>query len=91
MHSDAIQIDVIKGRDVRQNRAKSWFWQRQKHFKKAIPKELPRKSFRDYLEEYGLGGREILIDGRISLAHEDATGYRDALLSFLKKDDNVAS
>lgn len=80
-HRDKIRVHVIKGRDTRQNRAKSWFWQKRKREKQQEPGSLP--TFRDYLEENGLGGNEILIGGRISLAHEDAEGYRDAILSFL--------
>lgn len=82
-HTDKIRIDVIRGRDIRQNRAKSWFWQRRKRRKKEKA-TVPTPRFRDYLEENSLGGEEILIGGRISLAHEDAEGYRDAMLSFLE-------
>ena len=76
-----VQIHIIKGRDVRRNRAKSWFWQKRRRSSK-IP-TTPRQSFRDYIEENGNGGRELSVGGRISLAHEDAPGYRDALLEFL--------
>lgn len=78
-------IHVIKGKDIRQQRAKSWFWQKRKRQVQADPRPS-RKTFRDYLEETGLGGREIVVGGRISLAHEDAPGYRDAVLSFLNID-----
>eukprot|EP00980_Cylindrotheca_fusiformis_P020680 scaffold7719_cov95-Cylindrotheca_fusiformis.AAC.2 len=83
-HRDKIQVHLIKGRDSRRNRAKSWFWQKKKKKKRKPTEESPRRtSFRDYLQENGLGGKEILIGGRITLAHEDAEGYRDAILSFL--------
>jgi hypothetical protein len=47
-----VRIDVIKGRDIRQNRAKSWFWQKSKR-KSSSSEEpgKPRKTFRDYAEE----------------------------------------
>ncbi|VEU35135.1 unnamed protein product [Pseudo-nitzschia multistriata] len=41
------------------------------------------KTFREYVERNGNGGREIVIGGRISLAHEDPDGYADAVLEFL--------
>jgi hypothetical protein len=78
-HRDEIRVHVVKGRDTRTNRAKSWFWQKRKLKKQ----QGLQTTFRDYLEENGLGGKETLIGGRISLAHEDAQGYRDAILSFL--------
>ena len=77
------RIDIIRGRDVRPNNAKSWFWQRRKHTKKDQPPKR-RPTFRDYVQENGLDGREISVGGRISIAHEDAVGYRDALISFLE-------
>ena len=85
-----VQVNVIRGADVRQRRAKSWFWQRPKQSRRQPNNkddptiDKPRKTFRDYLEHNGLGGRGIVIGGRISLAHEDAYGYRDAMLSFLE-------
>lgn len=45
--------------------------------------EPPHETFRDYAERNGNGGGEILVGGRISLAHEDADGYADAILEFL--------
>jgi hypothetical protein len=78
-HRDKIRVHVVKGRDTRKNRAKSWFWRKRKQEKR----QGPQTTFRDYLEENGLGGKETIIGGRISLAHEDAQGYRDAILSFL--------
>lgn len=79
-----VQIDVIKGRDIRQNRAKSWFWQKTKRPpSNAEEANKPRKTFRDYVEENGNGGRELFIGGRISLAHEDPIGYSEAIISFL--------
>ena len=79
-----VRIDVIKGRDIRQNRAKSWFWQKSKR-KSSSSEEpgKPRKTFRDYAEENGNGGRELTIGGRISLAHEDPVGYAEAIVAFL--------
>ena len=88
--SKNIRVDVIRGADVRQRRAKSWFWQRPTT-RKTNPSSnnnkddsnKPRPTFRDYVQQNGLGGREIVIGGRICLAHEDAYGYRDAMLTFL--------
>jgi len=112
-----LRIDVIKGADVRRNRAKSWFWQKPKNGNidgndnnkmdgknnRAVnnssndnqieiedvgdsvtsTQEKSYQTFRDYVETNGNGGREILIGGRISLAHEDPDGYADAILEFL--------
>jgi hypothetical protein len=76
-----IRIDIIKGRDVRRNQAKSWFWQKPK--RKPGATEEHRKTFRDLVIENDNGGRETLIGGRVSLAHEDAEGYSDAILEYL--------
>ena len=113
-----LAIDLIKGIDVRRNRARSWFWQKPKKTKnKEILQNTeqkvdatstdttvtvvsntsrsntvantetntnkPHETFRDYVEKNGNGGRELVIDGRISLAHEDPEGYADAMLQFL--------
>jgi len=79
-----VHIDIIKGRDIRRNQPKSWFWQRRRRRKQQQQQQLgPRQTLSDYVRENGNGGREIVIGGRISLAHEDAYGYRDAILSFL--------
>lgn len=111
-----LKIDIIKGVDVRRNRAKSWFWQKPKKKDEKNPRntnhEKPEadqasgataatpasdtdtsntddptnknyETFRDYAEKNGNGGRELVIGGRISLAHEDPEGYADAILQFL--------
>ena len=111
-----LKIDIIKGVDVRRNRAKSWFWQNPKkkdekntrntdHEKPEVeqisaataatpasdtdrsnaddPANKNYETFRDYAEKNGNGGRELVIGGRISLAHEDPEGYADAILLFL--------
>lgn len=90
---DTVRIDIIKGRDIRRNKAKSWFWQKSKlsdsnsHNATAETNtDKPRKSFRDYVQENGNGGSEIFIGGRVSLAHEDPEGYCEAILSFLEDD-----
>lgn len=96
---DTIRIDVIKGRDIRRNQAKSWFWQKSKRTDNSSSSTTtttttvetnntkPRKTFRDYVHENGNGGREISVGGRVSLAHEDPEGYCEAVLSFLDDDD----
>jgi len=80
-----VRVDIIKGRDIRKNRARSWFWQKKKSKKNNVVEEVvpPSKTFRDFLVENGNGGRETLIKGRISLAHEDAQGYSNALIKFI--------
>jgi hypothetical protein len=93
-----VRIDIIMGRDMRRNKAKSWFWQKRKpkgNNKESTTKESnktegemqvveePRKTFRDFVEENGNGGRERMVGGRISLAHEDAPGYADALVALI--------
>ncbi len=84
---DILHIDVIKGRDVRRNQAKSWLWQKSKR-KSSDEEEVtkPRRTFRDYVEANENGGKEISIGGRVSLAHEDPAGYCDAVLCFLQGD-----
>jgi hypothetical protein len=112
----ALEINIIKGADIRRNQAKSWFWQKQKKKKAAdetnakkadeekpdmeqpsdaeaasatdtgnsgVSTDKPYETFRDYAKKNGNGGREIVIGGRISLAHEDSEGYADAILKFL--------
>ena len=98
-----LEINIIKGVDVRRNRAKSWFWQKPKEEKKKQYEKTPSaketsdvtistdstttgnpyETFRDYAEKNGNGGREVVIEGRISLAHEDPEGYADAIVKFL--------
>lgn len=95
LKKSGIIIGIIKGRDTRQNRAKSWFWKRPKKQKnnsdikidqgnKTLKVPVPRQTFRDFAERNGNGGREIVIGGRISLAHEDAPGYANALIDLLQ-------
>lgn len=111
----SLEIEIIKGVDVRRNRAKSWFWQKPKKSTtkkdteddasqaEEVPdataakaadvdadasdsdaaSDKPHETFRDYVEKNGNGGRERVIGGRISLAHEDPEGYADAVLQFL--------
>lgn len=92
----SLEISIIKGADVRRNRAKSWFWQKPTKESKTLASiettvagtsdeklDKPYATFRDYAEKNGNGGREIVIGGRISLAHEDPEGYTDAILDFL--------
>ena len=88
-----VQIDVIRGKDVRINRAKSWFWQKRpktqkrQSDKKKDEKKKRYETFREYVERKGMskGGnvRELVVGGKISLAHEDGVGYAKALLEIL--------
>jgi hypothetical protein len=91
-----VRIDIIMGRDIRRNKAKSWFWQKPKRnnnesttnkesnkSEREVQVEEPRKTFRDFVEENGNGGRERVVGGRVSLAHEDAPGYADALMALI--------
>lgn len=87
--SGKVRIDVIKGRDVRRNQAKSWFWQKSKRTRSSDTTESkPRVTFRDFVEANNMGGREISVGGRVSLAHEDPDGYCDAILSLLQGESN---
>jgi len=95
----SVHIDVIRGRDTRRNQARSWFWQKKKTERKRRQQrneettstirrldEEPEKvymTFREYVQQNGNGGREAVIGGRISLAHEDAVGYAESMLHFL--------
>ena len=82
--STTVQIDIIKGRDIRRNQPKSWFWQRRRLGNQQRQQRQQHPTLRDYIQQNGNIGREIVVGGRVSLAHEDAYGYRDALLSILE-------
>jgi hypothetical protein len=89
-NTNNVRIDIITGRDIRRNKAKSWFWQKPKRNnnnesdgEEVVQVEEPGKTFRDFVEENGNGGRERIVGGRISLAHEDASGYADALMDLI--------
>lgn len=82
-----VAIDIIKGGDVRRNRARSWFWQNprgQKMSERDTPPVKTHETLRDYVAKNNCGGREVTIGGRISLAYEDPDGYSDALWEFLR-------
>jgi hypothetical protein len=91
LKDSGVMIGIIKGRDVRRNQAKSWFWQRSKGRKRQkssasstdSDSTVPRETFGDYVKNNGNGGQEIEVGGRISLAHEDAPGYSDALIDLV--------
>ncbi|KAG7347192.1 hypothetical protein IV203_006261 [Nitzschia inconspicua] len=86
LNGSDVCIDVIKGGDIRQNRARSWFWQRNKPKTEEDDDAVtvrPYASFRDYVEKNGNRGQEVVIGGRISLAHEDPCGYSRAMWNFL--------
>ncbi|KAG7364170.1 hypothetical protein IV203_037372 [Nitzschia inconspicua] len=86
LNGSDVSIDVIKGGDIRQNRARSWFWQRKKPKTEEDDDTVtfrPYASFRDYVEKNGNRGQEVVIGGRISLAHEDPCGYSRAMWNFL--------
>lgn len=88
---DMIQVDIIKGRDIRRNQARSWFWQKNKNETNEktdndapLPSNNGTKTIHEYLIDNGMvHSREIIIGGRISLAHEDPKGYCDAIWNFL--------
>lgn len=114
LQGSGVKVDFIRGLDKRRNRARSWFWQRQKrrknvtdsgngtHVVSAHPKEKHAKekhenaleqqhqgeddestkdeTIQQYVKMNGNRGETIYIGGRISLAHEDANGYADALM-----------
>ena len=83
-----VKVDIIRGRDSRRNRAKSWFWQKRKvESKKPEESTAPRETLSQVLERNGNHGKVLETGGRISLAHEDAPGYAKALLEFLSDTD----
>ena len=71
-----VKIDFIRGSDKRRNRAKSWFWRRNKNNQ---PKEK-EQTIAEYVRDNGNGGRELSVGGRISLAWEDPDHYAASLL-----------
>jgi hypothetical protein len=86
-----IKVDFIRGRDVRQNRAKSWFWSRKKKSANSIEKnsrsdpekEAVRQTIQHFIHKNGNRGQEVFVDGRISLAWEDADGYAKSIIELI--------
>ena len=80
-----VSINLIKGQDNRRNKARSWFWQKKKKTSKALDsEEKDYQTFRDYLMGNKFhGANEIVVNGRVSLAHEDPDGYSSAVLKFI--------
>jgi hypothetical protein len=86
-----VKVDFIRGRDVRQNRAKSWFWSRKKKSVKPIDKnsrgelqkEEVRQTLQHFIHDNGNRGKEVFVDGRISLAWEDADGYAKSIIELI--------
>eukprot|EP00956_Cyclotella_meneghiniana_P020478 scaffold36296_cov115-Cyclotella_meneghiniana.AAC.6 len=76
-----VKIDFIRGRDVRRNRAKSWFWSRQN--KTRLQEEDTHETIQEYIDRNGNRGREVFVDGRISLAWEDADGYAKSIIELM--------
>ena len=82
-------IDIIQGRDVRRNQARSVFWQRRRTTRRNVNNEtsesfsLTSLSFRDWLEERDMLGSNRTVGGRVSLAYEDPDGYAKALLELI--------
>ena len=82
-------IDIIQGRDVRRNQARSVFWQRRRKSQRKVNNETSESSsptslsFRDWLEERDMLGSNRTVGGRVSLAYEDPDGYAKALLELL--------
>lgn len=61
----------------------SWFWQRQRA-KRKEPPPTPEMSLAEYLQRSQIrGGCETVVGGRRCPAHEDATGFANALVSYL--------
>jgi hypothetical protein len=98
LNGQPVFIDIIKGDDVRRNRARSLFWQnqQQQHRQRKSAKHVPNttsdvnsenhyNTFRDYVRKNGNRGNEFEIGGRISLAHEDPDGYARAVMDCLTK------
>jgi hypothetical protein len=79
-----VKVDFIRGNDVRRNRARSWFWSRKK---KTIPPaegvEVETRTIQQFIKDNGNRGKEVFVDGRISLAWEDADGYAKRVLELI--------
>ena len=71
-----VKIHFIRGSDKRRNRARSWFWRRNKKNDEAEREQ----TIAEYLRDKGNGGREVSVGGRISLAWEDPDRYAASLL-----------
>lgn len=82
--SAKLQISLILPRDTKENRAKSWLWQKQRHkaTQSARAQSLPQ-SWVEYLSENHLGGNNRVVDGRRCIAYEDPRGFAEALVSLL--------
>ena len=78
---DRINIDLIRTNPKRGSRsARSWFWDRRRRLNPTTPDE---ETLSQFLNRNGNRGREIFVGGRTCPAHEDASGYANALMSFL--------
>jgi hypothetical protein len=92
-----VLVDLIQGKDRRRNRAKSWFWQKRKEKTdkssslddQSVVESPPWESLQQVLQKNGNRGDVMQVDGRISLAHEDAPGYAEALLKLLEPSRQV--
>ena len=86
-----VKVDFIRGRDVRRNRAKSWFWRKRRAKALDGPGEQQQEeqeeydlmTIQQYIQKNSMGGREVYVDGRISLAWEDADGYAGSIIELL--------
>ena len=93
LRRSGVTVDVIQGRDRRRNRAKSVFWQKlrrqsknKKRQEEASPPSPPEETLPQFLKRNGNRGEVLQVGGRISLAHEDAPGYAEALVNILDLD-----
>jgi hypothetical protein len=92
-----ILVDIIRGRDRRRNRAKSWFWQKPKQNQDPInttssrsganeekqSQQQQRETLQQVLERNGNRGEVEECGGRVSLAYEDPAGYAKALMELV--------
>lgn len=76
-----VNIDFIRGKDVRRNRARSWFWGKKKMTSSV--NIVNNETIQQFVERNGNGGRELFVEGRVSLAWEDADGYAKCLMELL--------
>jgi hypothetical protein len=82
----AVAVDFIRGTDKRRNRAKSWFWTRKKRAEDRVCDEEPaEETFQQYVHDNGNRGKEVFVQGRISLAWEDSEGYAKGLMELLSE------
>ncbi|KAL7548127.1 hypothetical protein ACHAWF_011420 [Thalassiosira exigua] len=94
LRGSSATIDFIRGSDRRRNRAKSWFWRRKRNARSEPSSnrgygnkgDAPAdETIQEYVVRNGNRGKELCVNGRISLAWEDPDGYAKGLMELLCK------